>query len=56
MVSIAQVGRSAQRSGPTVRHRMLELNVLVLNNVEVIYSDVILAVKGISLEVPDGNA
>ena len=28
---------------------------LELNNVEVIYSDVILAVKGISLAVPDGK-
>ena len=28
---------------------------LVLNNVEAIYSDVILAVKGISMTVPEGK-
>jgi len=29
--------------------------VLRLNNIEVIYSDVILVLKGVSLEVPDGK-
>ena len=28
---------------------------LKLNNIEVIYSDVILVLKGVSLEVPDGK-
>ena len=29
---------------------------LVLNNIEIVYSDVILALKGVSLQVPDGNS
>ena len=43
----------AGRTGPG-RHR-LERGVLELNNVEVLYSDVILAVKGISAKVPDAS-
>ena len=31
------------------------LNVLSLNNIEVIYSNVILVLRGVSLEVPEGN-
>jgi branched-chain amino acid transport system ATP-binding protein len=43
---------------PTLLKRMLAtggLNLLKLNNIEVVYEGVILVLKGVSLEVPDGR-